>query len=83
MDFQNWTSCEMYGHNFEEGCCRDCGEIQVSEEDLDLVLSTLKAGEPILTQKELNTSFEKAMTASRLKPVCQLPACGCTGEAHP
>lgn len=26
-DWQNWTSCEMYGHYYEDGeeTCRDCG----------------------------------------------------------
>ena len=26
MDLQNWTSCQVYGHQFEEGVCTDCGE---------------------------------------------------------
>lgn len=24
--FHDWTSCEMYGHKFEDGRCVDCGE---------------------------------------------------------
>ena len=27
-NWQDWTSCQMYGHLFEEGWCRDCGEKQ-------------------------------------------------------
>jgi len=26
-DWENWTSCEMHGHDYDEtGRCRDCGE---------------------------------------------------------
>lgn len=25
-DFQDWTSCEMYGHEWDGGRCSDCGE---------------------------------------------------------
>jgi hypothetical protein len=25
-NWQDWTSCEMYGHTFTEGRCSDCGE---------------------------------------------------------
>jgi hypothetical protein len=27
-DFSSWTSCEMYGHDFDDETsnCRDCGE---------------------------------------------------------
>lgn len=24
--WENWTSCEMYGHVFVDGHCSDCGE---------------------------------------------------------
>lgn len=29
--WQDWTPCEMYGHKFEEGYCRDCGEKQADD----------------------------------------------------
>ncbi len=25
---QDWTSCEMHGHQFDEGSCTDCHELQ-------------------------------------------------------
>jgi hypothetical protein len=25
-NYAEWTSCEFYGHQFEEGRCTDCGE---------------------------------------------------------
>ena len=33
-DWQGWTSCEMYGHNFDpEGTtCLDCGEDREQDE---------------------------------------------------
>lgn len=27
-DYQDWTPCEMHGHNYEDGRCTDCGEEQ-------------------------------------------------------
>lgn len=32
--WQDWTACEMYGHHFEEGWCRDCGEREEQLPDL-------------------------------------------------
>ena len=26
MNFQEWTSCEAYGHHFDNGVCTDCAE---------------------------------------------------------
>ncbi len=28
--WDEWTSCEMYGHEHFEGFCRDCGDPQVT-----------------------------------------------------
>ena len=28
MNWNDWTPCEMYGHLFQDGSCRDCGEGQ-------------------------------------------------------
>ena len=25
-NYHEWTSCEMYGHNYKDGRCTDCGE---------------------------------------------------------
>lgn len=32
-DWQNWTSCEMYGHHFLDGRCVDCQEEAEPDED--------------------------------------------------
>lgn len=29
--YQEWTSCEFYGHLFEDGHCADCGEKEDEE----------------------------------------------------
>lgn len=26
VPYNEWTSCEVHGHNFVEGHCTDCGE---------------------------------------------------------
>jgi hypothetical protein len=26
--YDEWTPCEMYGHEYFEGACRDCGDPQ-------------------------------------------------------
>lgn len=31
-DWHEWTSCEFYGHKFENGRCVDCGEGDGSDE---------------------------------------------------
>jgi hypothetical protein len=31
MCWEDWTPCEMYGHYFEDGWCRDCGEREEGE----------------------------------------------------
>ena len=28
MDLQDWTPCQVHGHNFAEGKCSDCPEVQ-------------------------------------------------------
>jgi hypothetical protein len=32
-NYQDWTSCEIYGHKFEDGTCIDCDE-KIETEDL-------------------------------------------------
>ena len=42
MDYSEWTSCEMYGHQFEDTdgrpgwrTCRDCGDTYNDHDDED------------------------------------------------
>jgi hypothetical protein len=36
-NYHEWTSCEVYGHKFEDGSCTDCGEKDQSEDDQEEV----------------------------------------------
>lgn len=82
VPFHEWTSCEFYGHSFEDGRCVDCDEKMEVDDDVPIVDFTLDESGWSVVDLSGAVTEHYAWTTQPAKAIAFAVVCAMTGTPN-